>query len=258
MAFRLFPPFMQFFDNSGNVLSNGSLTFTDTGTTTPKNTYSDKALAVLNTNPVLLLSSGRPATDIWGSGEYRVVLKNALGTVLGTFDNVEAPTEIPSQTGNSGEFLTTNGTTLSWTPISQVPSMVGQDGLYLTNDGTDASWAAVVPEEQTTVTAQTVAAATTLAIDVSLGPVVTLTQAVTISTLSFTNVPATGNAFALTIRRVKDATGTARAITWPASVEWASGAAPTLTQTTSARDDFTLLTVDGGVSWSGSYNLNLS
>ena len=81
MAFRLFPPFVQFFNDSGEVLNGGSITFTNSGTTTPKATYSNKALSIENTNPVLLDSSGRPETDIWGSGSYRAVLKDALGAL---------------------------------------------------------------------------------------------------------------------------------------------------------------------------------
>ena len=51
--------------------------------------------------------------------------------------------EIPVQTGQSGKFLTTNGTSVSWTGISQVPSQSGQSGKFLTTNGTTASWANV-------------------------------------------------------------------------------------------------------------------
>ena len=51
--------------------------------------------------------------------------------------------EIPTQTGQSGKFLTTNGTSVSWTGISQVPSQSGQSGKFLTTNGTTASWANV-------------------------------------------------------------------------------------------------------------------
>jgi hypothetical protein len=49
---------------------------------------------------------------------------------------------LPSQTGENGKYLTTNGTTASWSPISQVPSQAGQAGKFLTTNGTTASWAA--------------------------------------------------------------------------------------------------------------------
>lgn len=55
---------------------------------------------------------------------------------------------VPSQTGNSGKFLTTNGSSASWSSISQVPSVSGNTGKYLYTDGTTSSWqpAPVGPE----------------------------------------------------------------------------------------------------------------
>jgi len=52
-------------------------------------------------------------------------------------------TGLPSQSSNSGKFLTTNGTSASWSTVSQVPSQSGNSGKYLTTDGTTASWATV-------------------------------------------------------------------------------------------------------------------
>ena len=51
---------------------------------------------------------------------------------------------VPSQTGQSGKYLTTDGTNASWGTVSQVPSQTGQTGKYLTTDGTTASWGTVV------------------------------------------------------------------------------------------------------------------
>ena len=50
---------------------------------------------------------------------------------------------VPTQTGQSGKYLTTDGTTASWGTVSQVPSQTGQTGKYLTTDGTTASWSTV-------------------------------------------------------------------------------------------------------------------
>ena len=52
-----------------------------------------------------------------------------------------APTEIPSQTGNSGKFLTTNGSSVSWATVDALPSQTSQSGKFLTTNGTTASWA---------------------------------------------------------------------------------------------------------------------
>lgn len=50
---------------------------------------------------------------------------------------------LPSQTGHSGEFLTTDGTDASWAAVDALPSQTGHSGEFLTTDGTDASWATV-------------------------------------------------------------------------------------------------------------------
>jgi hypothetical protein len=50
---------------------------------------------------------------------------------------------VPSQSGQSGKFLTTNGTSSSWATVDALPSQSGNAGKYLTTDGTSASWAVV-------------------------------------------------------------------------------------------------------------------
>ena len=46
----------------------------------------------------------------------------------------------PSQTSNTGKYLTTNGTDTSWATVDALPSQTGQSGKYLTTNGTTASW----------------------------------------------------------------------------------------------------------------------
>jgi hypothetical protein len=50
---------------------------------------------------------------------------------------------LPSQTGNAGRFLTTNGTSASWAVVDALPSQTGNAGRYLTTNGTVASWAVI-------------------------------------------------------------------------------------------------------------------
>lgn len=51
---------------------------------------------------------------------------------------------LPAQAGNSGKFVTTNGSVASWDAISQVPSQTTHSGKFLTTNGTAASWSTVV------------------------------------------------------------------------------------------------------------------
>tara|TARA_B100001013_G_scaffold343385_1_gene271003 strand:+ start:422 stop:1084 length:663 start_codon:yes stop_codon:yes gene_type:complete len=56
----------------------------------------------------------------------------------------------PTQTSNTGKFLTTDGTTVSWATVAQytLPAQTSQAGKFLTTDGTNESWSTIVhPEE---------------------------------------------------------------------------------------------------------------
>jgi hypothetical protein len=50
---------------------------------------------------------------------------------------------VPSQTGNTGKFLTTDGTTSSWGVVDSLPSQTSNSGKFLTTNGTSPSWAVV-------------------------------------------------------------------------------------------------------------------
>jgi hypothetical protein len=50
---------------------------------------------------------------------------------------------VPTQSGQTGKFLTTDGTSSSWAPVDALPSQTGNAGEFLTTDGTTASWAVV-------------------------------------------------------------------------------------------------------------------
>ena len=59
-----------------------------------------------------------------------------------------------------------------------------------------------------------------------------------------------GKSCSATIMLKQDATGS-RTATWPGSVKWSGGTAPTLTTTANKTDFFGLMTVDGGTTWYG-------
>ena len=61
-------------------------------------------------------------------------------TTNGTSASWATVDTFPSQSGNSGKFLTTNGSAVSWATVDALPSQTGNSGKFLTTDGTDASW----------------------------------------------------------------------------------------------------------------------
>lgn len=67
-----------------------------------------------------------------------------------------------------------------------------------------------------------------------------------ITTFSPTNVQSVGSS-AFTLIFIAD--GTARTVTWGASVLWPAGTPPTLTSTNGKEDIFSFITLDGGTTW---------
>lgn len=80
-------PKFQAIDSAGAPLSGGKVYFYETGTSTPKDTYTTRALSVANANPVVLDTRGE--ATIYLNGEYRVTLKSSAdATIWGPIDNV--------------------------------------------------------------------------------------------------------------------------------------------------------------------------
>ncbi len=69
-------------------------------------------------------------------------------------------------------------------------------------------------------------------------------------TFTFSNPPASGKAGSFTLILKQDGTGS-RTTTWPASVDWAGGTAPTLSTGATDVDILTFMTTDGGTTWYG-------
>lgn len=52
--------------------------------------------------------------------------------------------QLPSQTGNAGKYITTDGTNASWADVpDEIPSQTSHSGEFLTTDGSVLSWAAI-------------------------------------------------------------------------------------------------------------------
>jgi hypothetical protein len=224
MAFRFLDQFPIYLNASGEPCAGGTLTFYETGTTTPKAVYTNKALGVSATNPHTLSSQGRPTTDLWGSGSYRVVLKDSGGATIWTRDDVDellTGSGIPSMTSNSGKFLTNNGSVASWGVVSQVPSVTGNSGKYLYTDGSTASWRN--PNFVPAVTSVTSSATITPDAGSDLTVVTALAVPATIA-----NPSGTWSQGQAAVVRIKD-NGTARALSFGAKFRALGTTLPTTT-----------------------------
>jgi hypothetical protein len=94
------------------------------------------------------------ARDLANAG---TALTTVSATELGYLDGVTSAVQtqinskeatLPSQTGNSGKYLTTDGTNKSWGTVSQyaLPSQTGNAGKFLTTNGTTESWGAITTD----------------------------------------------------------------------------------------------------------------
>ncbi len=99
--------------------------------------YNDSTDAVtVNNNGSNVVHTVRPSTSI------KIIVKDVStsngGWIIQKIDN-----SLPAQAGNTGKYLTTNGTDTSWADVDALPAQAGNTGKYLTTNGTDTSWADV-------------------------------------------------------------------------------------------------------------------
>ena len=86
-------------------------------------------------------------------------------------------------------------------------------------------------------------------IDITSGNVITATLDDN-CTFTFSNPSASGSCCSFTLILTQDGGG-GNAVTWPASVQWASATAPTLSSGAADVDIFAFITVDEGTTWFG-------
>lgn len=90
--------------------------------------------------------TGTPTAPTASTGTNTTQIATTAFVQQAAFNNT-----LPSQTGNAGKFVTTDGTNASWAFVpDEIPDQTGNAGKFLTTDGTDASWA-VVPDSVTSI-----------------------------------------------------------------------------------------------------------
>jgi hypothetical protein len=97
-----------------------------------------------------------------------------------------------------------------------------------------------------TRTAPTISSGT-LTLDLNTATVFDVALNANITTLTISNVQASGRSSSFVL--ILTADGTARSVTWPASFLWPSGLTPTLTSTNNKKDVFVFFTIDGGTTY---------
>jgi hypothetical protein len=128
----------------------------------------------------------------------------------------------------------------------------GYNGVYLVSDG--AQWLCYCfhsPFARLVGAKQTVSATATTAINMNLGWHVLLSLAASITTLTFTNWPASGTAAKVLLEITNGGAFTIGSAVWPGTVVWQEGVAPTITSGNGKKDTIMLTSSDGGVNFRG-------
>jgi hypothetical protein len=86
----------QLSDGNGAPYPSAKAWFYETGTTTPKATYSDAGLTSVNANPVVADSNGRFGDIYFVAGRYKVVLTTSADVAIDTLDPVDGTSQLIS------------------------------------------------------------------------------------------------------------------------------------------------------------------
>ena len=235
------------------IVNGATLTASATASVSGTNTGDNAA----NTLYSGLVSNATHTGDATGSTALTVVKINGVlmsGLATGILKNTTT-TGVPSIATAGTDYVIPSGSiTGSAASLSATLAVASGGTGVTTSTGSGANALATSAALTTptitglieTKTAPTISAGV-LALNCALGNVFAVSLNAAVTSLTFSNIPASGSAFGLTL--ILAMTGTAYTITWPASVKWPSGTAPTLTSTNLKSDIIILTTVDGGTTW---------
>jgi hypothetical protein len=124
---RFFNPIPQYLDGSARVYAGAKIYFYENGTTTPQATYSDAALSVANSNPVVCDSEGRtPPIFVPDDDTYTVVFTDAddvqfasIDDFVGADGNVSSADVVAALAANTAA-LTIAGASVAITPATTI------------------------------------------------------------------------------------------------------------------------------------------
>ena len=210
------------------------------------------------TGNVVGVATGSVTGDVTGN-----LQGNVTGNVTGDIDGDVTGNITGNVQGNVTGNVTGNATGVAagglginynggWTGAGTSQVRVGVvTATTLYGDGSNLDGISSGSVSQQSVTANSA----TTTIDLSSGNVIYMTQSAN-TTISFSN-PENGNVYLI---RTKDDNSTARTITWPASINWDGGSAPTLIQDNPRDSDiqvFLFVTRSMGVKWYGKEVVNI-
>lgn len=197
----------QLFWLSGQQLSDGNgaphiaakAWFYETGTTTPKATYSDAGLTSVNANPVVADANGRFGDIYLVAGRFKVVLTTSADVAIDTLDPVDGTSQIISVASapataypflryhntTDGNVYRRNAANSAWILEGGVDSLINAANVSEVLTGTDAT-KAVTPDALAGLWQRgtDIASASTLSLPATGGGVFTVTGTTTVAGIS--------------------------------------------------------------------------
>lgn len=197
----------QLFWLSGQQLSDGNgaphiaakAYFYETGTTTPKATYSDAGLTSVNANPVVADANGRFGDIYLVAGRYKVVLTTSADVAIDTLDPVDGTSQLISVASapataypflryhntTDGNVYRRNAANTAWINEGAVDSLLNAASVSDVLVGTDAA-KSVTPDALAGLwqRGSDIASASTLTLPATGGGVFTITGTNTVTGIS--------------------------------------------------------------------------
>ncbi len=233
-------PWAKLFLGSGGISFEGSTDDTyQTTVVSTDTTGSDKTITLPNaTGTVSLITATETLTNKTLTGNTAVNLISGSGTVvLNTTGTMTLPNATDTVVGKATTDTLTNKT-------------LGASTLSGQMTGADQTVSAVNLKDYGEITNANGAAGTTETLSMTDGNVHHMTLDENIEFTAFDNATASGEMCSFTLILRQDGSGT-NTVTWPGSVDWEDGTAPTLTTTASAVSILSFFTIDGGIIWHG-------
>lgn len=267
MSFRFVEPRTRVGNGIENFAGSKLFFFEFGDPSTAKVTFSDSALSSANTDPVIADSDGLFG-DIFTDTKGTVTLKTSTDVVVyGPIDFFAPEDGITALAASNVTVLDTAGN-FTATEVEAALKEISDNFLKLGRVNTitiiQTFTAALEMSDQELRRPLLVdyaikhnsisSSAGTLTIDLTTGNSFVTTLTENITTVTISNPPITGKYGQFVIKIIQDGAGGAFTVTFPASVIWPGGAAPTVTVTNNAIDEFTLRTIDAGTEWRGSFS----
>ena len=197
-----------------------------------------------NVTATYFIGNGSQLTGISGGSSYSNSNVAAyLPTYTGNIgaDFITATGNVTAINANLGNLVTANYITGTLTTAAQ-PNITSVGSLSsLTVSGI------ISPNNSAELRSAPAISSGTLTIDLNSAAVFDVSLTENITTLTLANTQSAGRTSSFVL--ILTADGTARTVVWPASFNWPSATAPTITSTSGKKDVFVFFTVDGGTFW---------